>query len=316
MCLCPLKGTLRWAKQAEVGLPVCSPRWKLWDLPQGVCMGLQVLLSSHPSAVLWAVVLMGKGCSPAGCGPARGAPWLQSWRAASWQRGNDGGHLEKHLLEKGLLFYFSKIFQDLLVFRVLGSFSFSFRRLLCLGIQATVVKFKWKVPVPIWGFSNKKVKWFICPFYLSKVVQYIFTEVSYFMLEENTCDFVNATFGVNSAAPWKGTYILLIVGSSCTCFLVFSLSEGACSYRNEWELSHWKLEGWEEQCKAATLGVLSGQSFWCKASHFTLVKILLHKMPFGESGEFWIQNDDKKHISSLWLSLEIVGPERLSLEVL
>lgn len=102
--------------------------------------------------------------------------------------------------------------------------------------------------------SNKKVKWFICPFYLSKGLQYIFTKVSYFMLDENTCDFLNATFVVDSATPWKGTSsILLTVGSSCMC------SVGACSYRNEWEFSHWCWqEGWSDKHKASALGVVSG----------------------------------------------------------
>lgn len=49
----------------------------------GVCVGLQVLLSPHTSVMLWAAVLMGKRYSPAGHGPATGALWLQSWRAAS-----------------------------------------------------------------------------------------------------------------------------------------------------------------------------------------------------------------------------------------
>lgn len=117
-----------------------------------------------------------RGYSPAGCRHARGALWLQSWRTAPWQRGNEGGHLEKHL---GLLFQYIQGFAYVQGF---GLILFQVFALPWDSGHYGSVKFKWKVPVPIWGFSNQKVKWFICPFYLFKVLQYIFTKVSYFMI--------------------------------------------------------------------------------------------------------------------------------------
>lgn len=47
--------------------------------------------------------------------------------------------------------------------------------------------------------SKQKAKWFICPFYIFKCLQCIFTKVLYFMLEENSCGFLNAAFMVDSA---------------------------------------------------------------------------------------------------------------------
>lgn len=213
----PLKGAVRWAEEAETGLPVCSPCWKPWDLPQGYAWG-------HRSCFH----LIHQPCSEQWCWWARGIPQLgldllgvlsgfRGREQLPCREGNEGGRLEKHL---GLLFQYIQGFACVQDFGLFFFLSQVFALPWDSGHYGSV-KFKWKVPVPVWGFSNKKVKWFICPFYLSEVLQCIFTKVSYFVLGENTCDFVNATFVVDSAAPWKGTYILVTVGSSHICFLFF-----------------------------------------------------------------------------------------------
>lgn len=88
--------------------------------------------------------LIHQPCSEQWCWWARSIPQLSvdllgvlsGFRAGEQLPGREG---MKGIIWGSTSVYFSNIFRGLLMFRVLGSFSFSFSCLLCLGIQATMV---------------------------------------------------------------------------------------------------------------------------------------------------------------------------------
>lgn len=123
-------------------------------LVPGVCVGPQVLLSPHTSAMLGATGANGRGVFPSWAWTCCGC-----FLASELESSIPGREAIKGVMWRSTRVYLSSICWGLVLFSVLGSLSFRFKSLLLPwdSDHFGSIKVKWKVAVHDWGFQTKRL---------------------------------------------------------------------------------------------------------------------------------------------------------------